>query len=237
LTSSCAGWRAASPAPAVTSRPSRRRPTSSTSRSHELAQQLQQTKAHLANLENEVASADARVNHLREQMNSVKTNKEYSAMLVEVNTLKADKGKVEDQAMVLMEQVEKLEGELAEVSAAIEEQAKIQARADADLAERTGEVGDRLDEVKAERQQRAAAVPPDVLEVFERMADSYDGEAMAPIVEQDRRRMEYLCGGCYMNLPVEMVNKLIRADELTRCTSCQRILFIEQELRETMGAK
>lgn len=204
---------------------------------HELAQQLQQTKAHLANVENEVASADARIAHLRDLMNNVKTNKEYSAMLVEVNTLKVDKGKLEEQALELMSQVETLEGEVTAIDQAIAEQAKVQALADADLAERTGEVGDRLEELKAERVEKAKAVPPDALEVFERMADSYDGEAMSPLVEQDRRRMEYLCGGCYMNLPVEMVNKLIRDDELNRCPSCQRILYIEQELRQTMGAK
>ena len=203
----------------------------------ELTNQLKHTQAQSANLENEIAGSDQRISQLREQMNTVKTNKEYSAMLVEVNTLKADKAKLEEQALELMSQVEVFQSEVEHLDCALAEQNRIKDLADKDLAERTGEVGERLSELKAERADKATHVPSDSLEIFDRMAETFDGEAMAPVVEEDRRRMEYICGGCYMSLPVEMVNRLISHDEMVRCTSCNRILYIEQELKEAMGAK
>jgi len=78
----------------------------------ELRDQLKHSQANAAGLENEIASADAKINRLREQMNAVKTNKEYSAMLVEVNTLKADRGKIEEQALEEMARADVLRGEV-----------------------------------------------------------------------------------------------------------------------------
>jgi len=80
-------------------------------------------------------------------------------------------------------------------------------------------------------------VPAEALHVFDRLAETYEGEAMAPVIEEDRRRMEYICGGCYMQIPVEKVNLLISSDELVRCSSCARILYVESALKQAMGAK
>jgi len=60
---------------------------------------------------------------------------------------------------------------------------------------------------------------------------------MAPVHEEDRRRMEYCCGGCFMQIPVEKVNLLARGDTLVTCGSCARILYFEAALKETFGGK
>jgi len=202
----------------------------------QLNSQLQHAEATGGNLENEIASIDEKIEKLRQQMNAVRTNKEYSAMLVEVNTLKADRSKVEDRALEVMGEVETLKERASAKEAEIVEQRKVAELAERDLEQRYSEVGDRLEQLKAERAEAAKEVPADVLQVFDRLADSFDGEAMAPIIEQDRRRMEYVCGGCYMQIPVEKLNQLMTLDEMVRCPSCKRILYLEPELKEAMGA-
>jgi predicted nucleic acid-binding Zn-ribbon protein len=201
----------------------------------ELRDQLRRTEAHQATLENEIASADTRINHLRDQMNAVKTNKEYSAMLVEVNTLKADRSKLEDSALESMSRIEELRGELEKAEQQIAEQQRIKANADSELADREGEVQEQLDRLRSEREHAASEVPDESLLVFERLAETYEGEAMAPIIEEDRRRLEYVCGGCYMQIPVEKVNLLLTQDQMVRCSSCSRILYMEPELKDAMG--
>ncbi|MFA7236947.1 MAG: C4-type zinc ribbon domain-containing protein [Phycisphaeraceae bacterium] len=205
---------------------------------NELSDQLKQSQAKAGTMENEVNTIDARVTKLRDQMNAVKTNKEYSAMLVEVNTLKADKSQLEEKAFEIMTQVEAQQKQLADLNARCADQTKIKALADKQLAERMGEVGEQLAAIQAQRVQAASHVPPDMLAIFDRLADNYDGEAMAAIIEEDRRRLEYTCGGCYMQIPIERVNLLITQDQLVRCSSCQRILYIEPQLKEAMtGSK
>lgn len=203
----------------------------------DLTDQHRLAQATEANLENEVKSIEQRIAKLRDQMNSAKTNKEYSAFLVEVNTFKADKSKIEERALELLGESDKLAERMAQLKAQVEDQQKIKAHAEAELEKRRAEVGEDLDKLKAKRQSAAAAVPGDALAVFEKLADDTDGEPMAPVEQDDPRRMEYNCGGCFMGIPVEVVNRLATQDNIVLCTSCGRILYLAKTMREAMGIK
>ena len=201
----------------------------------ELAAQFRQSQAHANALEAQAREKDEQITRHREQMNNVHSNKEYSALLVEVSTLKNEKSKLEDQALEQMTEVDAIkqrEGELAEK---IEQQEKLVAAAETEVQEAREEVGDKLEQVTAERDRAAAELPDDVRPTFERLADAYDGESLAAVEEQDRRRMEYTCGGCYISLPVEHVNSLmLKPDQLLMCPNCQRILYIAEELKTSL---
>lgn len=201
-----------------------------------LNHQLKENHASVANLENEVNTLDQRVEQYRRQMNSAKTNKEYSSLLVEMNTLKTKKSKVEEQALERMTRADALRQETAAMEQKVQEQTQNHQKARDQLEQRQAEVGDRLDALKEQRAEAAAEVPPEPLAIFERLAETLDGEAMAPVIEADRRNSEFSCGGCYMQLPMERVNQLISRDTLVRCDSCHRILYLEPELREAMSA-
>jgi uncharacterized protein len=204
----------------------------------ELNDQHKHAMAEVSTLEHQASDADDRVNKLREQMNNVRNNKEYSAMLVEVNTLKGEKSKLEDQALEKMTDADSLKERVAEVQAQVDSQIKLVESAKAEVQSAEEEVGVQLTDATAKREAATAEIPPDVLPVFERLADHYDGESMGEIEEQDRRRREYTCGGCYMELPIERVNALmLKPDELVTCPSCNRYLFIKQELKAEIGAK
>ncbi|MEQ9460129.1 MAG: C4-type zinc ribbon domain-containing protein [Phycisphaeraceae bacterium] len=202
----------------------------------ELGDQSRKQQATVTGLEKEVAEIDERVEKHRAAMNTVTNNKEYSALLVEMNTLKIEKNKLEEQIIKDMEQAEELKTQHATLAEQLENQKKLVERAEEDVVEARAEVGDKLDEAQAERDKAAADVPPDVITAFERLSEAYDGEAVCAVEEQDRRRKEYTCGGCYMSLPVEMVNSLImRRDEVLTCPSCRRILYIKETLKEAIG--
>jgi len=152
-------------------------------------------------------------------------------------SLRVDKGKIEEDALEHMTQIERLDGEVKEVEQKLAEQERIKAHGEKELAERTEEVADQLEQLKEKRRQAASQVPADALAVFDKLADSLDGEAMAPIEQEDPRRMEYTCGGCYMSIPVEKINQLHAGDKVVRCTSCSRILYLSDSLRDTLASK
>lgn len=204
----------------------------------ELSAQSKHAQAEVAGLEHQAQDADERVNKLREQMNNVRNNKEYSAMLVEVSTLKDEKSKLEDQALEKMGQLDTLKERLTEVQAQTQQQAKLVKSATDEVQNAKDEVGVQLSDTTAKRDEAADQIPADVLSQFERLADHYEGETLGEIEEQDRKRREYTCSGCYMELPIERVNALMtRPDELVTCPSCNRFLFIKQELKASIGAK
>jgi len=204
----------------------------------ELTAQYKHAQAEVSGMEKDATEANDRVTKLREQMNSVRNNKEYSAMLVEVNTLKDEKSKLEDAALEKMGSVDALKEQVATIDEKTTSQAKLVESAEAEVASAKEEVGSELEDVTAQREAAAEKIPAEIMNVFERLADHYDGETLGEIEEQDRRRREYTCGGCYMELPIERVNALMmKPDELVTCPSCNRYLFIKQELKAEIGAK
>jgi predicted nucleic acid-binding Zn-ribbon protein len=169
-------------------------------------------------------------------MNSVKNNKEYSALLIEVNTIKVEKAKVEEQALEQMGKVEAVAGESQQVAGKAAAQEKLLTVAAGEVESCRAQIGTQLAELTKRRDAAAAEVPGDALTTFERSAKVHDGEAMAPVIEESRRHLEYSCGGCYMSIPVEQVNALTKeVTQLVCCTNCGRILFLEEELKSSMG--
>lgn len=203
----------------------------------ELSQQLKEARAHASSIETETDALEARITTQRDKMNSATSNKEYSALLVEVNTLKADKSKLDDVQLESMTKADTLTAELEELTAKVDAQSKLVTNATKEVQEAQSEVGDKLKELEVERDAAGEPLSDDIRKTFDRLSHTYDGEAMAEISEQDRRRMEYTCGGCYTLLPVESVNALItKPDQLTTCGTCNRILYVSQELRESLAA-
>jgi predicted nucleic acid-binding Zn-ribbon protein len=204
----------------------------------ELAEQLRQTQAHASSLEHQARDMGERVDKLRQQMLQVKSNKEYSALLVEVNTFKLERGKIEDEALTQMTQVDEIKASLEQLDAQRAEQEKLLAAAAREVEARRAEVGKELQELTEKRDAAAKEVPPDVRNLFNRLVQQHEGEAMAPVQEEDARRMEYICSGCYMQLPIEVVNTLLtQAEKIGCCPSCGRILYVEDELKEKMGGR
>lgn len=203
----------------------------------ELDQQHRQTQTRAQTLENEANAAEARVESLRGRMNSVTSNKEYAAILVEVNTLKEEKSKLEDEALAQMSRAEGIQEQLGGLKGQVQEQQVLVDGARAELEAAEAEVRDRLAEVTAERKVAADALDGKALKLYEELSERYEGEAIAEIEEQDRRRREYTCGACYMGLPIERVNAaLTQAEVLTTCPSCGRILQAAAEMREGLSA-
>jgi predicted nucleic acid-binding Zn-ribbon protein len=86
-------------------------------------------------------------------------------------------------------------------------------------------------EIQTEWNAAAKDIPGEALQVFERVAETYDGEAMAEIEQPDNNGAFYSCGGCFMGIPAEVVNVLSGTrDDLIRCTSCTRILYLKDKL-------
>jgi hypothetical protein len=204
----------------------------------ELTQQHKQAQAKAASQEHQARDMEQHINELRERMNSVTNNKEYSALLVEVNTLKAEMSKIEDEAIEHLNQVEMLDQEINELEEKQAERQKLLDVAASEVAAAQEEIGKQLDELTVRRDAAAGELPPETMTTFNRMADHTDGEALAVVIEEDRRHMAYTCGGCYMNLPFEHVNTLLaRPDVMVCCTSCGRILYMDQALKTSMSPK
>ncbi len=201
-------------------------------RRESLRMQARQLEAGAHNDETEIGSLDARIEKLREQLNNATTNKQYTAFLTELNTFKADRGKVEERALETLARLDEVRAQLAELDAKREEIVKLRDLAAADLDAKRGEIRDRLEDLQRQRSHAAAVLPADVLRDYEGELELRDDDVMAPIEEMNRRAMEYCCGACQVLLPMEVVSSAITGGKINRCSSCGAFLYIAAETRE-----
>jgi len=191
-------------------------------------EECQLTKLQSDRLELELKTRDQEVSKLRASLNAAKTNKEYAAVLTQLNTTRADNSKIEGQILELMKAVEVDEGECENIRKQIEEQKQeleqTRKKVESSVAEHEAEIN----KIQAEWNEVAKSIPKKALEVFNRVAETYDGEAVAMIEQQEGRGAAYSCGGCYMGVPAESVNVLMTKDDIIRCPNCTRILVLNE---------
>jgi predicted nucleic acid-binding Zn-ribbon protein len=168
---------------------------------------------------------------LRVALNAAKTNKEYAAVLTQINTHKADNAKLEEQGLKILADVDAVRQQAEAVAQTIQqEEAKLE-EIKASSAEEIDKLRGMIDELQGKREEAARSIPGETLSVFDRLALQYDGEAMAPVEAAGRRPpYTYTCGGCYMSLNAEHANALQtrERDEIRQCDNCRRILYIAE---------
>ncbi len=197
-------------------------------------QQMVDRRKKSDSLDLDLTEREEQVNKLRGQLNTAKTNKEYASILTQINTIKADNARIEEEALKVMQDVDSLKEEADKVQAQIDRETKrledIRSESAAEIERLEGMLAD----LQSRRDEAAEAVPPDALAVFNRIAESNDGDAMA-VVEQHGRKppYSYICGGCYMSLSAEHANALQTRDEIRTCDNCGRILYLETQAQNS----
>ena len=190
------------------------------------SEEIQLTRIQSDRLELELKTKDEAIAKLRASLNAAKTNKEYAAVLTQLNTTKADNSKIEGQILELLKNMEADEAECENIQSQINEQKQKleQTRKDAELSAAKYEA--EIKEIQDQWSKGAKTIPPEPLEIFKRVAETYDGEAMAVVEKQEGKTGAYTCGGCFMGVTAESVNLLMTKDDIIRCPNCTRILVL-----------
>ena len=181
---------------------------------HELAKKAKELD--LKSKEADIVKADGLLMTLR-------TNKEYQAKLFEIENLKADKSVLEDEILEAMEEMDKINKEIADekiVLAAEEKKYQTEkAKVDAAIAA----IQDQAQAFEVKRREAMQGIDKEPLALYERIVENRDGLALVPIVGNS-------CGGCFMNTPPQIANKIRMYDELVRCERCARLLYLQEEI-------
>jgi predicted nucleic acid-binding Zn-ribbon protein len=195
-------------------------------------EEIQLTKVQSDRLELELKSRDGEISKLRAALNTAKTNKEYSVLLTQINTTRADNSKLEAQVLELMKDIETDEIECTKIKEQIEQQKQIleQKRKDAESLGAKYEA--EISQIQEKWDEQARTIPAEQLEIFRRVAETYDGQALAVAQEQQGRNAGYTCGGCFMGITIESVNMLMSKDDIIRCQNCTRILVLSDQQEE-----
>mgnify|MGYP000908347583 FL=1 len=193
-----------------------------------LGSTLTQQTVIAADQEGETKRLDERMAVIRGQMDKAQTNKEYQAFLTELNTYKAQRDKFETTAIEALAKAEEIRKQLADLEVLRADREKVREHAAKEREERFKEIEGRLNELKSERAACVAEVPSNVMSMFQRLLDLRGDLAMGTVEVIDRKRHEYNCSACMMAIPIDAVSGLISNGRLTRCSSCECVLFLDE---------
>ena len=168
-------------------------------------------------LELEVQDFEAKRSKYKGQLGEVKTNKEYTALLHEIENVEREVRSRED---LILEAMEKVEGGQARVkteessfrsleAARREEIKAIEARIKECVSQRTA--------VAATREEKAAVLKPDLLSEYSRIL-ARRGTALA-------EAKDGACTMCHVKLRAQVFVDVKRNDAIITCSSCSRIMF------------
>ena len=184
--------------------------------------QLKQIESQRKQLEVEVDTKQQQILKYRTQLNQIKSNTEYQALLKEINKAEADIRQVEDVELELMDKLEKLQPALKQEQSQLKE---LTGKADSEkteLQKRAKLIETEQAQLHGEREQLVTSIDADALDRYNRILRSKGDTAIVPIKHGN-------CGGCHLNLPPQIVHAAKGEQELTSCSYCGRILYWQAE--------
>lgn len=189
-------------------------------------QRLDQAKAALAESqkgrrqqEGELQDLESKRSRYKGQLMEVKTNKEYTAMLHEIENVEREIKAREDQILLEMERAETLTAEVKRdevVWKAAEERHRAETKT---LEERQAALLAELAHLRKDREAVAQGLSDDLLELYGRVA-RLRGSAVAEAKDQ-------MCQVCHVKLRPQMYVDLKRNEVIVQCPACNRILYFE----------
>ena len=156
------------------------------------------------------------------QLNSIKTNKEYTALCTEIGSKKADMSILEDEILNTMSKLESVNEEnnkLQEDLRREEESLKnLIESVDADVKKTDIEI----EEIQNDQKKYIDALDENSLKHYNRLSSIKGGKAVVAVIDN-------MCGGCSMKITAQTLNLLMGSNELVFCQSCSRILYLEEK--------
>ncbi len=176
-------------------------------------------------VEQDIRLIDQRITKSNETLRMVRSNKEYQALLREVEENRRRKEGIETSLLELMEEKDQLS---AAIDQAEKEFAQLQSQGRAEQEEIHAQV-DRsrglLEDYRAEQKQMGEQLDPALMSLFKRIAKMNKGLAVAKVQDS-------VCMGCFMNVPPQMYIEVQRGKDLISCPQCSRILYYDEVNQE-----
>jgi len=189
--------------------------------------ELESAKARLAEnhvarreFEKQVAAVDTRLSRFEDHRAAVKTNHEYTALLSEIATAKAEKDKLEEEILVTMEAADGIAADIKAAEQVLTQTTREVGVDRAKLGEEKRALEAELARLGQSRSGAVAGLDAPVLARYEQLLKQRRMIAVAEMVGE-------LCTACHVRMRPAVAQSVRRNAAIVQCDSCQRILYFK----------
>jgi predicted nucleic acid-binding Zn-ribbon protein len=180
-----------------------------------LEKERREKERHLSVSQEKIKKAEGR-------MLEVKTNKEYQALLTEIETIKGASGREEEEILQVLEEIDELKKDLSkrekEVAILLE---KIEAEKKM-IQEKMAQDEISWQEQMERREVLSKQIESKLYKLYHTLREKRQGVGVVNVKQET-------CQGCFVHIPPQMFIQVQRNNEIIRCPNCNRILYFEGE--------
>jgi uncharacterized protein len=182
-------------------------------------QRLKVSQETRRNLEKDAAVYQSRLTKFKDQLASVKTNREYTAMQHEIATAQNDLGAAEEKVLERMMEADVIAADLKQAEAAlVAERSNVETEKQ-ELNDDLAAVQASLSKAVESRASLIKELEPRLLVLFEQVSKARRGVALCSATRDG------LCSVCHVRLRPAVFQQVRHNDTIVQCDSCQRILY------------
>ncbi len=192
---------------------------------NELQEQINSEQKEGRTLEGEMADKMAHVRERQSRMMQVQTGREQTALLKEIEDAKKSAKENEEKIVAIMISVEQLTAQMTEEKNILKGEKEL-------VAEETEKVRDNIEAINrgkkekdGQRGEQAIKIKASTLRKYDTLRLHRKGLAVVNVIDG-------VCQGCFMAIPPQLFNRLLRGDELLDCPTCQRMIHFVRPAEE-----
>jgi predicted nucleic acid-binding Zn-ribbon protein len=161
------------------------------------------------------------VNRLKDRQTklmNVQTNREYQSLLKEIEHTKGDNKRRAEEIERYAEIAEAMEQKINDLETEADESGIVLAAEKAEVDKLTKELEKKKAKIDKTRGAKVKKVSKSTYKRYEQLRERRNGIAIVGVTDG-------VCQGCYMNIPPQQFNEVLKGDQMHTCPTCQRMLY------------
>lgn len=177
-------------------------------------------------LEAEVKDLKVLITKFKRQLNEVKSNKEYTSLLKEIQDTQANMDTLEEEIIKELLVADEIEEEIRTATMKQKnEEEHLQQEIEA-LTHRKKELEEQKNQLLKQKEELIPDIPQAQLQLYLNIAKKRGGIALSKVVDE-------FCSMCQLRIRPQMLNEIRDRSKIHLCESCGRILYFESSSEES----
>lgn len=193
-----------------------------------LEEKKEEEKRRIAELEKERVRLEGELEMERERIKrsqlkllEIKTNKEYQALLKEIEMGKEHNSQQEEEIIRMLDEIDCLKTDHAGTVERAQRERKEREEEQAKVREQMVIVEQHMTQWHQDREGIVRELEPELVRRYTTLKERRNGVAVVLVRDEG-------CQGCYVNIPPQLYNEVQKNKEIIVCPNCQRILYWEE---------
>jgi uncharacterized protein len=172
-------------------------------------------------LEGDLEMEGERIKRSQLKLLEIKTNKEYQALLKEIEMGKEHNSQQEEEIIRMLDEIDRLKVDYAGMVESARKERKEIEEEEARIREQMVIAEQHITQWQRDREKIVGELDPELVKRYTALKERRNGIAVVLVRNEG-------CQGCYVNIPPQLYNEVQKYKEIIVCPNCQRILYWEE---------